>query len=116
MGKNIKHSRYESIILNSINRSILFDVNDKIAKHGRVTYVELSGDLSIATCYIDCLDRQKIDNVIKSLQKVSGLFRSKIAKDINTYKTPEIKFKPDKTIDYAKNIDTIISNINKEKK
>ncbi len=116
MGKNIKHSRYESIIQDTINKSILFDVNDKIAKFGRVTYVELTGDLSVANCYIDCLDREKIDNVIKSLNKVSGLFRSKIAKNIDTYKTPQVKFKVDKTIDYSKNIDIIIKKINKEKK
>ena len=116
MGKNIKHSRYESIIQDTINRSILFDVNDKTAKFGRVTYVELSGDLSFVDCYIDCLDREKINSVIQSLNKVSGLFRSKIASNIDAYKTPKIRFKIDKTIDYAKNIDIIINNINKVKK
>lgn len=116
MGKNIKHSRYESIILDVINRTILFEINDKVAKHGRVTYVEITGDLSIATCYVDCIERDKIDNVVNALNKVSGLFRSKIAKSLDIYKTPQIKFKADKTIDYAENIDTIINNINKEKK
>lgn len=116
MGKNIKFNRYESIIMNVINRSIIVDVNDKIAKFGRITYVELKSDLSIANCYIDCLDREKIDNVITSLNKLSGFFRSKVAKNMDTYKTPQIVFKIDKTIDYAKNIDKIINMIKKEEK
>lgn len=111
MANNIKISRYESIILNVINKAILFEVNDKIAKHGRVTYVKLTNDISIAHVYIDCLDRTKIELVTLSLNKISGLFRNKVAEAMDIYKTPKIIFKIDKTIDYAEKIDKIIKDI-----
>ena len=117
MGNNIRISRYEATILRVINEALSHEVNNKIAKFARVTYVELTNDLSIANCYIDCLDREKIDLVLENLNRLTGFFRSKIAQNMDTYKTPVIKFKIDKTIDYAQNIDKIIESINnKEEK
>ncbi len=112
----IKLQRLESDILTIINRTIVHEVNDKHAKFGRVSYVKLSGDLSIAKAYIECLDREKIELTVNALNKISGLFRSKVASVINTYKVPKIIFEIDKTIDYAQNIDKIINIINKDKK
>ncbi len=115
MGNNVRIARYEAIILRVINETITREVNNKIVKFARVTYVTLTNDLSLATCYIDCLDRTKIDQVLDNLAKLTGFFRSKIAQNIDTYKTPVIKFKIDKTIDYAQNIDKIIESIKKSK-
>lgn len=116
MGTNVRIARYEATILRVINESISREVNNKIVKFARITYVTLTNDLSTATCYIDCLDRSKIDVVLENLAKLSGFFRSKIAKNMDTYKTPVIKFKVDKTIDYAENIDKIIESINADNK
>lgn len=113
---NIKLQRLESDILTIVNRTIVTEVNDKAAKFGRATYVKLSADLSLAKVYIDCFDRTKITQTLNALNKMSGLFRSKIATALNTFKTPKISFEIDKTIDYAQNIDKIIDIINKEKK
>lgn len=115
MSKSIKISRYEALICNLINRAILYEVNNKMVKLARVTYVNLTNDLSYATCYIDCLDRNKINNSVLALEKLSGFFRSIIAKHMQTYKTPTIKFAADKSIDYAKNIDIILKNIKEGK-
>ncbi len=112
MGNNIRISRYETTIMRVINEAITHEVNNKVVKFARVTYVQLTNDLSTATCYIDCLDRTKIDHVLENLNRLTGFFRSKIAKNMDTYKTPVIKFKIDKTIDYAENIDKIIESIN----
>lgn len=116
MSTHIRIQRFESLIQTVINKTIVEEVNDKSARHGRVTYVRLSNDLSIAKVFIECLDRTKIEQTVSALNRISGLFRSKVANVINTYKTPKIVFEPDKTIDYAQNIDKIIDNINKGKK
>ncbi len=114
MTNNIKIKRLESQILNIINRTIVLEVNDKVAKHGRITYVKLSNDLSLVKAYVDCQERNKIQIVVDALNKMNGLFRSKIASNINTYKAPKIIFEIDKTIDYAKNIDKIISKLHEK--
>ncbi len=115
MANKIKIQRLESQILNIINRTIVLEVNDRIAKLGRITYVKLSNELSILKAYVDCQDRNKIPKVVEALNKISGLFRSKIASSISTYKSPRIIFEIDKTIDYAKNIDKIIRKLHEEK-
>ncbi len=115
MGNNVRIARYEALILRVVNETIAHEVHNPLAKTARVTYVTLTNDLSIATCYIDCLDRHQIEDVLMHLNKLSGLFRSQIAHNMDTYKTPVIKFKVDKTIDYAQNIDKIIASIKKPK-
>lgn len=111
----IKLQRYESIILNSINKTIVFDVNNKYAKFGRVTYVKLSNDLSIVKAYIECLDHNYSSKTIDALNKLSGLFRSKLSTILDTYKVPKVIFEMDKSIIYAENIDKIIKDINSKK-
>ncbi|MGL4950546.1 MAG: 30S ribosome-binding factor RbfA [Mycoplasma sp.] len=115
MANPIKIARYESIITETINRTIVFDVKNKEAKLGRITYCKLGNDLSICKAHVECVDRSRVLEVVKALNSISGLFRSKISEALDIYKTPKIIFEVDKTIDYAENIDRIINSIKKEK-
>ncbi|MGL4952103.1 MAG: 30S ribosome-binding factor RbfA [Mycoplasma sp.] len=113
MANQIKLMRYESIIVETINRTIVFEVKNKDAKLGRVTYCKLGNDLSICKAYIECVDRSKAKEVADALNSISGLFRSKVSEALDIYKTPKIIFEPDKSIDYAENIDKIINSLKK---
>lgn len=114
MANEIKLKRYEATIVETINRTIVFEVKNKIAKNGRVTYAQLTNDLSLCKAYIECLDRTTVQVVADNLNEISGLFRSKVAEALNIYKTPKILFLPDKSIDYADNIDKIISKLHEK--
>lgn len=112
MANEIKIKRYESIIQETINKTIAMEVRNNDAKQARVTYVKLSNDLSICKVYIDTLNRRNQNKVLDSLNHISGLFRSKVCEALDLYKTPKIVFLIDKSIEYAENIDKIIKSIN----
>lgn len=112
MANEIKIKRYESLILETINKTIVFEVKNKIARQGRITYVQLSKDLSRCKAYVECQDRSKVAEVVNELNSISGLFRSKVCEVLDIFKTPKIIFELDKTIDYAENIENIIKQIN----
>ena len=115
MSNQIKISRYESIIQSVINDTIINEVNNKIVKFATVTAVRLSSDLSMAKVYLDCLDRNKIENVVFESNKLKGLFRSKIAQKLNTFRTPSLVFVSDESIDYANKIENLFKEINGKK-
>lgn len=114
MANQIKLARLEQQIMNIINKALMTEVENKYAQYATVTKVELSKDTSVAKIYLDCLKREHINKVIENVEKVSGFLRTKIAKALNLYKAPQLKFVDDKTIDYANNIEKLLNEI-KEK-
>ena len=115
MSNQIKISRYESTIQSVINDTIINEVNNKVVKYATVTAVKLSNDLSTAKIYLDCLDRNKINNVVFETNRLKGLFRSKIAQKLNTFRTPNLIFVSDESIDYANRIEDLFKEINSKK-
>lgn len=113
MPNDIKIKRYESLILQTINKAISTEVNNDYAKQARATYCKLSKDLSICKVYVDTLSHSNKSKVIDNLNRISGFFRSKVCEVLDIYKTPKILFEIDKSIEYAENIDKIIKSINK---
>lgn len=115
MGENVKISRYESTILTIVNNAFKLEIENKTLKFATATTVKLTNDLSLATIYLDCLDRSKIDNVVSEANRLKGFFKGKLSKVLTTYKVPDIKFVVDEVIDYVDNIERLFKEINKEK-
>ncbi len=111
MANQIKIKRYESIILDVVNKTITYEVKNKYPKMARATYAKLTNDLSQCEVFVDTYDRDHEAKIVEELNKISGLFRSKVCEALDIYKTPKIIFKQDKTIQYAENIDKIIKSI-----
>lgn len=111
MSNKIKLERYESLIKDIINHALSYEVNDKIARYANVTYVKLTNDLSYANVYLDCLHRENIEKVISHVVKVKGFLKSKLSLQLTTYKTPELRFFSDSTLDYAASIEKLFKEI-----
>ncbi|WAA10757.1 30S ribosome-binding factor RbfA [Fervidibacillus albus] len=82
-----------------------------------VTDVEVSGDLQQAKVYISVLGGEaERENTLIGLAKAKGFIRSEIGRRIRLRKTPEIFFEFDESIDYGNRIETLLHDINKEKR
>lgn len=107
-----------------VSQEILRDVNDilrKTVKDPRVegvtiTDVEVTGDLQQATIFYTTLSElaSEREKVQKGLEKSSGLVRSEIGKRLNIYKTPEVFFERDRSIEYGNHIDQLLAQLNKK--
>lgn len=114
MTNEIKLARYEEIIKQVLNNVLNYEVTNKIAKNATVTYVKLTNDLSYAKIYIDCLHHENISKIIDNLNLIKGFLRTKVSHALDIYKTPQLVFHIDETIDYANKIESLLNEINKK--
>ena len=106
------HKQMESLMLNIINHALKFSINDPLLKKVSLTYVTLTNDKSILYVYCDSYDRSKIEKIVKELNDAKGVFRTELAHQLKTHKTPTVQFEIDKTIDNSLKIEELLNKIN----
>lgn len=107
-----------------IRQEILREVNDilnKVIKDPRVqditiTDVEVTGDLQQATVYYSSLNdlQSEREAIQKGLEKATGLIRKELGSRLTLYRTPELTFKRDSSVDYGNKIDELIRKMKEE--
>lgn len=107
-------AKKESVILKYLDEQLL-RINSPKIEQVCFTDLKLSLDNSYCEVYVDCRERKKIDEVVRFLNKNSGLFRTYLAKNMSLYKVPIIRFHPDAVIDNIIKINSIFNEINKNK-
>ena len=73
-----------------------------------VPEVRMSPDLKLATAYVSLHDESQEKAVLKALDKYSGLFRMDIARKVNLKSAPQVRFRPDETLEVAAKIDALL--------
>lgn len=79
-----------------------------------ITDVEVSGDLQHAKVFYSTLndDEQTKTETQEGLDKSSGVVRSEIGSRIKLFKTPEIRFVRDESLEYGNRIEQILNDLN----
>lgn len=90
------------------------EVKDPNIEFVTITYTTISSDLSYAKVYFTCLNDNKREEVIKSLNKASGFIRKELCNRIEIRKMPEITFIYDDSIEYGNKIEKILDELNSE--
>ncbi len=110
---SVSKARLESNISRHISGIIQNDVKDKNMGHVTVTDVVVSKDLSYATVYVTFFDDRGVPTErLEALEKAKGFIRTQLSQKITTYKTPEIRFKYDNSLNAGARIDEILNKIN----
>lgn len=93
------------------------EIKDPRVQDITVTDVKLTGDLQQATVYYTTLnnDEKTKEATATGLEKAKGLIRSKVGQRLAIFKTPEIHFERDSSIEYGEHIDALLEQI-KDKK
>lgn len=81
-----------------------------------VTKVETTPDFAISKIYISMIGAKNDNANLRTLKKASGFVRTKLAKNINFKKTPEIVFLFDDSIEYGYKMDKLIDEVSRELK
>lgn len=110
------------IIVTVVGQEIMREVNDILNKRIRdprvqgitITDVRVTGDLQQATIYYSLLsdlasEQQKAQ---QGLDKAKGLIRKELGQRLTLYKTPELIFERDESVQYGNHIDELIRKLN----
>lgn len=107
-----------------LGQEIEKEISDIIRKRVRdprvqgitITGVNVTGDLQQATVYYSILSDKASDGerVATGLQKAKGLVRSELGSRLSIYKTPELIFERDASVQYGDRIDKLINKLNSE--
>lgn len=81
-----------------------------------VTRVKITPDFKYAKVYVSILNSKNINKTLEGLKESAGFIRSRLAKTVNLRITPELVFERDDSLEYGARIDSILKDLNLEKK
>lgn len=109
---SVTKERLASNINRHISEIILKELKDKDVGHVTVTDVVVSNDMSYADVYVTFFDDRGVPTErVEALNKAKGFVRTELSKRLTTYKTPEIRFKYDDSLNKGARIDEILKSI-----
>lgn len=108
--------RLEQEVQREVNDILLKRVRDPRVQGVTVTGVEVTGDLQQATVYYSILSDKAGEGqkTAAGLEKATGLIRKELGSRLSIYKTPELKFVRDESVQYGDNIDRLINEMNRK--
>ncbi|WP_086349358.1 30S ribosome-binding factor RbfA [Candidatus Enterococcus clewellii] len=113
---NYRDRRVGQEILREINDILRKRVRDPRVQDITITDVRVTGDLQQAKIFYSLLsdlasDHQKAQ---QGLDKAKGLIRKELGQRLTLYKTPELIFEKDASVEYGNHIDELIRKLNQE--
>ncbi len=113
---NYRDRRVAQEILKEVNQILRKKVRDPRVQDVTITDVHVTGDLQQATIYYSILSdlASEKEKAQIGLEKATGLVRRELGHELTLYKTPELTFELDQSVQYGNKIDEMIRNLNKE--
>lgn len=111
---NYRAQRVSHEILREVNDILRFTVKDPRVAGITITEVTVTGDLQQATVYYSSLETLASARLAEQtgLDKSTGIIKRELGKRLTLYKTPDIQFKRDESVDYGNKIDELIRQMN----
>lgn len=107
--------KVNSLLKQEIAKIVREDLRDRdLTGLITITRVDTTPDFSIAKVYVSMIASKNDNANLRTLKKASGFVRSKIAKNVNFKKTPEIIFLFDDSIEYGYKMDKLLDEVQKE--
>ena len=114
--QNFRVGRLEQEIQREVNDLLLKRIRDPRIEGVTVTGVEVTGDLQQAKVFYSVLSELASVNkkAAKGLDAATGLIRKELGSRLRIYKTPELKFVKDESIQYGNKIDDLIRQLHQD--
>jgi ribosome-binding factor A len=100
------------------------ELSDLIAREMRdprvgmltITSVDVSPDLSHAKVFFTLLQKPQLEDTLRGLKRSAGFLRSQLAKRIELYTTPELRFEYDESVERGDRLSRLIDSALKPRK
>lgn len=114
--QNFRVGRLEQEIQREINDLLLKRIRDPRIEGVTVTGVEVTGDLQQAKIFYSVLSELASVNkkAAEGLDAATGLIRKELGSRLRIYKTPELKFVKDESVQYGNKIDYLIRQLHQD--
>ena len=76
-----------------------------------LTSVDVSPDMSHAKVFFTVLEKEKLAETLEGLRRASGFLRSQLAKRIQMYTTPELRFLYDESVERGDHLSRLIDSV-----
>ena len=105
-----KH-RIATEIQRLLNELLLAEVKDPRLKNARVSDVEVTGDLSLATVYFNTLGLDDDPGPVQeAFEQARGFFRSQVARALQLRRVPDLRFRHDTSAKRAVELGKLIDD------
>ncbi|MGX7014406.1 30S ribosome-binding factor RbfA [Vagococcus silagei] len=113
---NYRNRRVAQEVLREVNDILQKKVRDPRIENVTITEVNVTGDLQQATIYYSSLAEKasEKEKIQKGLEKATGLIRRELGHRLQIYKTPELIFEVDASVQYGNHIDELINKLNRQ--
>ena len=113
MARQYRSDRLSQEIEKEVSDILRRKVRDPRLQGITITGVDVTGDLQQAKIFYSILsDKASDDEKTKEgLKKANGLIRSELGSRLSIYKTPELIFERDRSVQYGDKIDQLINEL-----
>ena len=115
-----RNGRLAEEIRKIVSEMLLHELKDpRLGGMVSVSAVDVTRDLSYATIFIMVLGENLTDEasperkkeVLAALESAKGLIRRRVAEDVRLRRAPELIFKIDETLEYARHMDAVLDSL-----
>lgn len=100
-----RHKRIQALIQRNVADIVQFEIKKESVGLVSVNEVVVYDDLSQANVYVSFLDPRGSHNKLAELQRTEGFVRSSLAKKLDIYKVPRIRFFLDEVAERTRRLD-----------
>lgn len=111
---SIKNTRMSAEVRKEIQSVVMNGLKDpRVSPMTSITDAKVTPDLKYCTVYVSVLGgEQELEETLEGLRRASGYLRSELARTVNLRITPELRFVPDRSLEYGAHIDSILEELN----
>ena len=108
--------RLGDLIQREVSELIRMEVRDPRVGMITITSVDVSPDITHAKIFFTVLEKEKLQETLAGLNRSAGFLRSQLAKRIQMYTTPELRFVYDESVERGDHLSRLIDAALRPKK
>ena len=112
-GKSGRPQKLGDLIHRELSELLARELRDPRVGMITITGVDVSPDFSHAKVFYTALDPTHVEDAAQGLQRAAGFLRTRLARRIKLYTTPELRFEYDESVERGDRLSRLINSIKK---
>jgi ribosome-binding factor A len=114
--KSGRPQKLGDLIQREVSDLIRLEVRDPRVGMITITSVDVSPDLTHAKIFFTVLEKDKLQDTLQGLKRSAGFLRAQLAKRVQMYTTPELRFLYDESVERGDRLSRLIDAALKPRK